>query len=256
MNYWIAYKTDVGTCKKINQDALLIKTAKTLQGQVMLGAIADGLGGLEHGELASNTMLHELSIWFESELPSLIYKDYNLLRIESGLIHVINQTHQKIRIYMEREKVNLGTTIALLFIYRDEYLVIHVGDTRVYMSDAGRTTLLTKDHTYVQSEVDAGQMTPGEAKYSKQRNILTQCVGASSIMIPTSQKGKVTGSSVFLICSDGFRNTILDEELENVIRTAEKCNHEEFKHIPEQMTELIKKRDEKDNISSIFMKCF
>ena len=86
--------------------------------------------------------------------------------------------------------------------------------------------------------------------------MLTQCVGASSVMIPASQIGTITGSHVFLICSDGFRNTITDSELENVIRRAGVCDRDEFYRIPEEMIELIKERNEKDNISSLFLKCF
>lgn len=256
MKHWISYITDVGICKKMNQDALLFKTAKTQYGEVVLGAIADGLGGLEYGELASNTMLHDLSEWFEKELPLFINDGYSLENVNVGLTNVINKTHKKLQDYMSRKKVRLGTTVAILYLFQNEYLIMHVGDTRVYHAKQDVVMQMTKDHTYVQAEMDAGRMTKEEALLSDKRNVLTQCIGASHEMLPDCQKGKITTPCVFMICSDGFRNTVTEAELGNVIRKAGQCDKEMFNQIPVQMLDLIKERNEKDNISSMFLKCF
>ena len=256
MNYWVSYITDVGICKKINQDALLFKTAKTPNGNVILGAIADGLGGLEFGELASNTILHNLSEWFENKLPILLKNDCSIQSVKKDLIDVINVTHHKLADYMEKNHVRLGTTIAILFIFRKEYLIIHVGDTRVYHFDGSKVVQLTKDHTYVQTEIEAGRMTQEDAMMSDKRNILTQCLGASISVMPDSQVGIVCGPSVFLICSDGFRNAISKRELEDMIERVGECERESFDKTLVQMLELLKERKERDNISSLLLRYF
>lgn len=255
MKYWTSYITDVGTYKKTNQDALLLKSAKTPYNTVLLGAIADGVGGLKCGELASSTIVHDLDRWFEIELPDYI-KSVNCLEIvKESLLSVVYHANTKLREYMREKNIQLGTTIALLFLYENQYLTIHVGDTRVYWYAMDEIYQLTKDHTYVQREIDAGRMTVEEAKRSGREHILTQCIGSSQQIVPDVHTGIVRADSVFLICSDGFRNSISHEELKGMLESAGHCSKEDFCRIPYSAVERIKERGERDNISAVFVKC-
>lgn len=256
MNYWTSHITDVGTYRKNNQDALLLKIAKTSSETVLLSAIADGVGGLKCGELASNTMIHDLAIWFEKELPVLIKTSNCLEDVKRALLRVIQDTHVKLYDYMEKNKIKLGTTVALLFIFRNEYVIIHVGDTRVYLYNMCNIHQLTKDHTYVQREIDAGRMKKEEAEFSGRDHILTQCIGFSPRMIPDVQTGTVNELDVFLICSDGFRNSLTNVELKKILEKVGSCEKDIFEKVPQDTVELIKERGERDNISALFIKCF
>lgn len=256
MNYWTSYLTDIGIYRKINQDALLLKTAQTPMGTILLAAIADGLGGLKCGEVASNTMVHDLSEWFERELPVIVKTNYSLEKVKETLLCVIGNTHKKLNDYMKKNEIQLGTTVSLLFLFQNDYLIIHVGDTRVYLYDLQEMYQVTKDHTYVQREIDAGRMTAEEARALEQKNVLTQCIGASSQVIPEILSGNLDKTTVFLICSDGFRNEISKAELTDALKEAANCTKSEFAQVPQKVVDLIKQRGEKDNISSLFVKCF
>lgn len=255
MEYWTSYITDVGTYRKTNQDALLIKMAKTSSGTALLAAIADGVGGLKCGELASNTMVHDLAEWFEKELPAFIKSDDWMENAKTSLLAVVRNTHTKLYDYMKKRNIQLGTTVALLFLFQNRYLIIHVGDTRVYRYDICDMCQLTKDHTYVQREIDAGRMTREEAKNCGREHILTQCIGSSPQMIPDIQTGTVNTPSIFLICSDGFRNSVTNMELKETLKRAGNCKQDIFGQILQNTVNLIKERGEKDNISALFIKC-
>lgn len=256
MNYWTSCITDVGTYRKSNQDALLLKTAKTPVGTVLLAAVADGVGGLKCGELASNTIVHDLSEWFEGKLPGLLKCGGKMEGIKESLLGVIGNTHSKLHDYMQQRDIQLGTTVALLLLLRNQCLVIHVGDTRVYQYDECEMYQLTKDHTYVQREMDAGRMTAEEAKASSRGHVLTQCIGSSPHMTPDIKEGEIETPSVFLICSDGFRNTLTCEELAGILEQAGSCSRDSFDGILQNTVNLIKQRGERDNISALFVRCF
>lgn len=254
MTYRTSHITDIGTSRKTNQDALLLKSASTSRGQVLLAAIADGVGGLRQGELASNTMTHDLALWFHRKLPSLMKEDAFMEKVQDELIGVILNTHQKLQDYMHRNGIQLGTTAAVLFLYENQYLVLHVGDTRVYCYERDKMYQLTKDHTYVQREMDAGRMSRQQADASQYRNVLTQCIGSAREMTPEVHTGVLGEPSLFLICSDGFRNQITETELRDKMADAMKCTSTAFERIPMDMINMIKERGEKDNISAIFVK--
>lgn len=254
MAYWTSYITDIGTYRKTNQDALLLKSARTSCGQVLLAAVADGVGGLKQGELASNTMTHDLAMWFEKELPLLMKADALMEKVQEALLCVISGTHQKLQDYMRRNSTQLGTTVAILFLYEEQYLVIHVGDTRVYRYERGEMHQLTRDHSYVQREIDAGRMTRQQADTSQHKNVLTQCIGTTRDMAPDVHTGVLNGTSLFLICSDGFRNQISAAELKDRLADASECMRSKFEKIPKDTVNLLKERGEKDNISALFVK--
>lgn len=256
MNYWTSCITDVGTYRKSNQDALLLKTAKTPVGTVLLAAVADGVGGLKCGELASNTMVHDLSEWFEGKLPGILKSGGEMEKIRESLLGVIGNTHTKLRDYMQHKNIQLGTTVALLLLLQDQCLIIHVGDTRVYQYDEYEMYQLTKDHTYVQREIDAGRMTAKEAETSDRGHVLTQCIGSSPHMVPDVKAGEIETPSIFLICSDGFRNSLASEELAGILEQAGSSSRDIFDGILQNTVNLIKQRGERDNISALFVRCF
>ena len=254
MTYVTSHITDIGTSRKTNQDALRVKSARTSRGQVLLAAVADGVGGLRQGELASNTMTHDLARWFQGKLPSLMKEDALMARVQEALNGVLLGTHQKLQDYMRRNSIQLGTTAAVLFLHENQYQVLHVGDTRVYCYEGGKMCQLTKDHTYVQREMDAGRMTRQQADASQHRNVLTQCIGSVREMTPEVHTGVLGENALFLICSDGFRNQITETELKEQMADAMMCTSTVFERIPVDMVNRIKERGEKDNISAIFVK--
>ena len=142
----------------------------------------------------------------------------------------------------------LGTTVSAILMYKDEFFIVHVGDSRVYELVSG-VRILTKDQTFVAREIAAGRMTPEEAKVDPRRSVLLQCVGASATVVPDFLKGKIQKNSVYLVCSDGFRHQISEEEIMEKLGPKASKTVEEMKYGCVYLTELVKNRKETDNIT-------
>jgi len=251
--------SDVGIKKETNQDSVLVKEATTDCGRVMLSVICDGMGGLAKGEVASAALVRTFSRWFEEELPFLIYDqdgkihelDYNGL--QKSWNHLIDQVNIKIAGYGEGFHSPCGTTLAALLLIENRYYIANVGDSRVYRLH-GELNLLTKDQTFVQREMDEGRMTKEEARNHPQRNVLLQCVGASNIVIPDFFEGEFKAGDLFMLCSDGFRHLITDEEFEKLLDPLKLTTEKEMRDAAVYCTELNKQRKENDNISVVLIK--
>ena len=105
----------------------------------------------------------------------------------------------------------MGTTFSGILFIENQYVIVHVGDSRVYQIDSALNQLTT-DQTFVAREVSKGNMTIEQAKVDKRRNLLLQCVGASKVVEPQVLLG-TTKKGAYMLCSDGFRHEITEEEI-------------------------------------------
>lgn len=256
MKLWTAAVSDVGIKKKVNQDSVMIKVAGYQGIRIGLAVICDGMGGLEKGELASSTMIRAVEKWFLKDLSSIIPSIHAEKLIYETLYAVICEADKRLKEYAHREGVQLGTTLAVLLTIEEKFYIFYVGDTRVYLNDGREMRQLTKDHTFVQMEIDKGNMTEEEAENSPSRSVLLQCVGASAKIEPAFITGVIEKGSTFLICSDGFRHVLTKEELftnsNPEVLVSEQMMEDNLKYL----TEVIKIRKEEDNISAILVKAF
>lgn len=260
MNFLSIAHSDVGIKKKVNQDSVLIKEASTEGGNVLLAVICDGMGGFAKGEVASATLVRAFSRWFEEELPFLLYKEEKIQDIDieelmnswDGLIREINL---KIASYGENMHAQCGTTLAALLLVQNHYYIANVGDSRVYALD-GTMKQLTKDQTYVQRELDEGRMTIEEAKVHPQRNVLLQCIGAGTAVMAEYEDGEYQPGTGFLLCSDGFRHVITDDEFLKLLTPDKLIEEKDLRDAAIYFTELNKQRKENDNISVILIKAY
>lgn len=133
-------------------------------------------------------------------------------------------------------------------------MIAHVGDSRVYrITDS--VEQLTEDHTYVAREVKKGNMTPEQAERNPKRNVLTQCVGASEIVIPEILLGETEEDTVYMLCSDGFRHELSEDEMFEEFRPLHVRTVEEMEQNSRVLVERVKERKERDNISVALVKC-
>lgn len=250
--------TDIGIRKSTNQDSVLIKEAHTDYGEVHLSIICDGMGGLAKGEVASATLIRAFSRWFEEEFPSLLYEEreegeLNYQALQTSLNQLISKVNIQIAAYGETFHAPCGTTLAALLLVEGRYYIVNIGDSRVYLL-RDNMELLTKDQTFVQREVDEGRLTVEEAAVHPQKNVLLQCVGASPVIDPDFYHGKYESKDMFLLCSDGFRHVITEEEFVKILGQNEMNTEKEMKDAAVYCTELNKQRNESDNISVIIIK--
>ncbi len=175
--------------------------------------VADGMGGHAAGEVAS-----EMAVQIVAR---------SLLQLESVMqADAAERTAQSLRdanraIYdrmlAETDKQGMGTTASVLVLSDGHYLIGQIGDSRIYMLRDGALTQLTKDHSYVQEQVDAGLLTPEQARYHPYSNVITRCVGASEGVEPDLYAGEARPGDVFLVASDGLTGMVDDRRLQQIL---------------------------------------
>lgn len=243
--------TDIGITKSTNQDSILIKHASFDEGEVLLAIVCDGMGGLSKGELASATVIRAFAKWFEEELPyELVNVDMNVIGGKWALM--LKSLNLEIGEYGNSQQVKMGTTFTGILFVNDEYLIAHVGDTRVYHI-SNSMVQLTTDHTFVAREISKGNMTVEQAKTDKRRNLLLQCVGASENIEPQVLVGKTSGGA-YMICSDGFRHEITEAEMMESLNPVNLMNKEAMHSNVRYLINQVKERNERDNISVVLIK--
>ena len=254
MEYTAAYHTDVGITKKTNQDSLAVKIVDTPEGQVAFAIVCDGMGGLAKGELASKEVIEAFCAWFDEEfLENILTGSFDEGVLIEQWNDIIQKQNRRLAMYGEKNKLQLGTTISAILMLRNEYYIVHVGDSRVYhLTD--RLIQLTKDQTLIQREMDAGRLTPEQARTDPRRSILLQCVGASPVVEPEFTKGDIEKDTVYMICSDGFRHQISEDEIMQKLGPDAAESEDQMKMGCAFLTELVKERRETDNITVLCVK--
>lgn len=253
MNYKIVAHTDIGIKKSTNQDSVLMKVAQTDYGNVILCAVCDGMGGLAKGELASATMVKMLSKWFEEEFPEMLYQGLSIEDLKRSWTNLIYQGNDKISSYSHALRTNMGTTMVVLLIVNNVYYIANVGDSRVYQLRE-ELLQLTIDQTVVQREIARGKMTLEEAMNDPRRNVLLQCIGSSQVIEPDFYTGTVNSGTMFLLCSDGFRHVISEEEIYEYLTPFRVFNEQAMKESLVYLIDLNKYRMETDNISAALVR--
>jgi serine/threonine protein phosphatase PrpC len=253
MNYLTAVHTDVGIRKKTNQDSALVMEATTDKGNVLLTVVCDGMGGLAKGEVASAAVIDAFSKWFENDLPKIVGSPDMKDMIFRSWEKIVFDMNRNISSFGKRTGISLGTTVVACLFAGNEYYIVNIGDSRAYcFSD--RTYQLTQDQSYVQREIDMGRMTPEEAETCPKRNVLLQCIGASEYIEPAFYNGSMVSGQIFMLCSDGFRHVITDEEMYERLNPFVLNNEQQMKDNAVYLTELDKYRREQDNITVVLVR--
>lgn len=251
MDIIAACYTDAGNVKKINQDSLSVKVVNSPNGKIAFAVVCDGMGGLEHGEVASKEVVMAFNDWFVKQFAQMVAEDTftaELAQAQWGKL--IDGMNGRIAEYAEQKGMMMGTTASVLLVYKDEYYICHVGDSRIYQI-SNSVEQLTKDQTLVEQEVEMGKLTHEEAMVDPRRSILLQCVGASGIVEPQFEMGQLTGDAVFLIASDGFVHLISEEELYETFNPMRIQSKEELSIECERTVKLVMERGERDNITVV-----
>ena len=175
--------------------------------------VADGMGGHAAGEVASEMAVRIVAEEIHSlrglAEPQVAERVRAAIRTANGAIFQ--------RTLTEHDKRGMGTTVTALTLYQNRFLVGQVGDSRAYLLRDTRLSQLTKDHSYVQEQVDAGYLTPEQARTHPYSNVITRCVGANSDVMPDVYVGTVKPLDVFLLASDGLTGMLEDYQLAELL---------------------------------------
>ena len=207
--------------------------------------VADGMGGHAAGEVAS-----EMAVRFVArELGSLkgLSDDQVADRMRAAIRSANGAIFQ--RTLTEHDKRGMGTTVTSMVLYDTRFLIGQVGDSRAYLFRDGKLIQLTKDHSYVQEQVDAGYLTPEQARSHPYSNVITRCVGANSDVMPDIYLGTVKPKDLFLLASDGLTGMLEDNQLADLLTA--------IRMPQEQVDELITEANRHgglDNITAILVR--
>jgi protein phosphatase len=205
---WAA-RTDVGMIRSGNEDNYAVSAT----GDQGLFIVADGMGGHAAGEVASEMAVQTV----ERELHGV--RDLDDEKTTGKLADAVKKANRTIhdRTITEVDKQGMGTTVSVLLLSTTRYLIGQVGDSRVYLLRDGALQQLTKDHSYVQEQVDAGFLTPEQARYHPYSNVITRCVGASPEVEPDLYSGEARVGDLFLVASDGLTGMVDDRRLQMLL---------------------------------------
>jgi len=199
-----AARSDVGLRRPGNEDSGFADNTMLI--------VADGMGGHAAGELAS-----AMAVATFAEISEEDVAPQEVLEYLAAGVDLLSERIGDV-IAAEPSNQGMGTTLTGLAWLGDRMAVVHVGDSRAYLLRDGALDQITKDHTYVQSLVDAGEITQQEAARHPRRNLLNRAVdGIHSVEADLSMRETRPGDR-YLLCTDGLSGVVSDEELAEVLR--------------------------------------
>jgi serine/threonine protein phosphatase PrpC len=192
--------------RPLNEDAFLHDPER------FIFAVADGVGGAEAGEVASQTAIEVLDEAFRHQTDGADIEDLMELAIQraNASIHQMAQEHTRFSM--------MATTIVALHIKGDIATFGHVGDSRLYrLTPDGQLHRETEDHSIVEEEVRAGRMTPEQAANHPSKNVISRALGAEQGVEVDMKTMEVEDGTEFLLCTDGITRHISDNELRQLM---------------------------------------
>lgn len=225
-----------------NQDALLVRSTKLSQGELVMAVVCDGMGGEECGEQASYECVQYLDCWFDRELLPVFLNDNDRFHQKRKIIRskgnsAFYQINQKLFHMMRKNMGRMGTTVSMFILYGAYYFLFHLGDSRIYFvhSIFGKTYFIQK--------------TTDQAIGHR----LRRCLGLNKDYKPDFNYG-ITTCKNFVLCTDGFSN-LYDSHVWSVCLAMKSMT--DSGRISRRLKELAKdnlRKGEMDNISAIWLK--
>lgn len=225
----IGSKIDVGKIREHQEDDMLIapdalnsvweyNTRKyyDTDEKLVLLAIADGMGGMNAGEVASAIAVSSLQSFFSKLEPAACHPQ----NLPDLLTNAIEQAHQEIlsRGGSSPGEAGMGTTIVAVALHQGFATAGWVGDSRCYLKRKGEPLRqLTKDHSLVQDLIDKGALSKAQAAFHPQRNVILQSLGSHRALSPDVIQIKLHEEDLLLLCSDGLSGMISDSEIEEIL---------------------------------------
>ncbi len=209
--------TDPGRARDNNEDSVAVDQ------RAALAVLADGMGGYNAGEIASSMatsfIKSELGRWLTEAASNA--SDTDVRRAMDICVDNANRA-----IYNAANSnphyAGMGTTLVVAVFREGRLLMGHIGDSRGYRLRAGHLTQITRDHSLLQEQIDAGLITPEQAAFSANKNLVTRAVGVEDTVLLETHLHDVHPGDLYLLCSDGLSDMVPDAEIEAILdRTTE-----------------------------------
>ncbi len=204
-----------------------------------LFALADGVGGHEKGEVASQAAIESMLEGFR-HAP----KNVPLTSLLHELVQTANARVFETAVATGVSGAGMATTLVACALRYDRAAVAHVGDSRCYLIRRGKAALLTDDHTVVNEQVKLGLLSAEEAAEGENRHILSRSLGSSLFVGVETSEAQVLPADVLLLCSDGLHGSVTPADIEQTIG-----RQPDLKGAAQSLVALANQRDGNDNIS-------
>ena len=238
-------KTDVGLKRKNNEDSYF---AKKYSKDISICIVADGLGGYEGGEVASNILVTKMSEYFESNINEKLNEEKYVKDVLIDALNIANLEIYKLEKTDVKYK-GMGTTVSLVAIIYGKIYYLSVGDSRIYYTDKNMLDLIqvTEDDTYVNTLIKTNVINKEEADNHPQKHVLTKAVGIFE-NIETIVHILEKDSGYIMLCTDGITNMLSNKETLQILRK------NKFENLAEKLISKANENGGLDNSTAIVIK--
>ena len=216
MKYEFFARTDCGRVRPNNEDAV------SVDAEANIAVLADGMGGYSAGEVASSMAASlirtEMGRWLAQTQQPLPSHD-----VRRALEMCVENANQAIygAALANPEYTGMGTTLVVGVLNGERLVLGHVGDSRCYRLRAGVLKQITRDHSWLQEQLDAGLITPQQAAVSTSRNLVTRALGVEPTVLVEINEFKMESNDLLLMCSDGLSEMLAQDEIAALVSTNE-----------------------------------
>lgn len=232
--------TDTGRARSNNEDSVVVDAANAL------AVLADGMGGYNAGEVASSMATGHIQAEFGRWLAEAGgASDADIRRAMAMCVGNANRAIFDAAHHNPHQS-GMGTTLVMA-VFRGDWLWLgHVGDSRAYRLRDGELRQLTRDHSLLQEQIDAGLISPEQAAFSSNKNLVTRAVGVDAAVDLEVNRHEVQAGDLLLLCSDGLSDMVDDERLAALLREGDSLDA-----IADALVQAANEGGGRDNISVI-----
>lgn len=214
MNYEFCIRTDPGLARENNEDSVAIDEP------TRLGILADGMGGYNAGEIASGMA----TTFIKSELGRWLAQAgryANARELRRAMEICVDNANRSIfnAANSNPQYSGMGTTLVLGVFQEGRLMLGHIGDSRCYRLRGAELAQITRDHSLLQEQMDAGLITPEQAAISTNKNLVTRALGVEDAVLLDVNEYKVEPGDIYLMCSDGLSDMVEDSGLAQILLT-------------------------------------
>jgi PPM family protein phosphatase len=236
--------TDTGRSRNNNEDSVAVHEESGLI------VLADGMGGYNAGEVASGMATSfiktELGRWLQEASSTASDSDVRRamdICVDNANRAIFNASNSN------PQYAGMGTTL-VVGAFRDGRLLLgHVGDSRGYRLRAGKLAQITHDHSLLQEQIDSGLITPEQAAFSANKNLVTRAVGVEDTVLLETHLHEVVPGDIYLLCSDGLSDMIDDPRIAQVLQA-----HDTLEDMGGGLIDAANDAGGKDNIAVVLVR--
>jgi protein phosphatase len=241
----MASATDVGRVRAHNEDSIAADP------DIGLATLADGMGGYQAGEVASGIAVAMVPAEMRKLIASQALHGLNGDAVRKLVVEQATKVNAAIYVAAQQQKQysGMGTTLVIAYWHDDQVTIGHLGDSRCYRLRGESIKSLTRDHSWIQEQIDAGLMTYEQARASKKKNLVTRACGIDPDVTPEVHTHDVAPGDIYILCSDGLYDMVSDENIHLTVSSLKS-------NLPLAAQQLVQQANDnggRDNISVILV---